>query len=170
MILPAIDYPRYMATVAVASLNAGSLPVIEDYWIQTKVTQFLGYDLDMWSILGINPGASTFLQLEAQLNVLEDLYQIIDQEQVNSFLTKNQGIIRVLFDAQQQIRKYFINEPLRLKVEKDPEYEKEELVIYIETERQVDDVYARLEQLDQNWWLAELGNTNGLLSIAPSFL
>ncbi|MHC1635249.1 MAG: hypothetical protein ACXQTS_01320 [Candidatus Methanospirareceae archaeon] len=60
------------------------------------------------------------------------------------------GVLERLYE---HIRDYFKESQVALEVITDPETEDQELVIFICTNLPPDEVYKKLEQLDEEWWL-----------------
>ncbi|MHC1635778.1 MAG: hypothetical protein ACXQTS_04025 [Candidatus Methanospirareceae archaeon] len=90
---------------------------------------------------------------EMELGILERLYTFRRKSEVVNFLVNNPLLISFLQEAYEHIRDYFKESQVALEVITDPETGDQELVIFICTNLPPDEVYKKLEQLDEEWWL-----------------
>lgn len=102
------------------------------------------------------------LILSIVLDKIYKKYMIDNKEEVSDFLYKHQELFFIILEAEKQIRKYFLNDRLGLKIITDPEIANwENLMITIHTKLDVDQAFDQLKQLDNDWWLdvfAQVGN------------
>jgi hypothetical protein len=94
---------------------------------------------------------------------LSKVYELKEPLNIVRFIIKYPGILPLLFEAPLEIRKYFLDEKLVLKVISDIESSSwQKLVISIFTKESVDEAFNRLNLLDENWWLdATMSNPVG---------
>jgi len=100
----------------------------------------------------------TVAEREAGLLQLEDLYIFRRADEVRRFLTAYLELIEFLLEAYAHLQRHFGPDPqVVLEVVSDPEIEgSEELFTYIRTSLPVDEALARLDSLDEEWFLDQL--------------
>lgn len=99
------------------------------------------------------------------------LYSVSNSSKLLRFLEKNRHLIPIVFKAYKEIRKRFPSEKLILESVSDPEAENEEEVfVYILTSLSVGEAIARLNNLDEEWFLSELPRTKGLFNFNLRFV
>lgn len=113
--------------------------------------------------------ASSFLD---HLHQLEDIYSLHNTAAVRHFLYAYPQLVEVLLDAHVYLQKYFGTEPkVTLKVVSDPEVEgMDELFAYILTSLPVDEALARLNRLDEEWFLDQLDRVDGRFNFNLEFV
>jgi len=91
---------------------------------------------------------------------------------VRHFLCAYPQLVEVLLDAHVYLQKYFGTEPkVTLKVVGDPEVEgMDELFAYILTSLPVDEALARLNRLDEEWFLDQLDRVDGRFNFNLEFV
>jgi hypothetical protein len=101
---------------------------------------------------------------------INKIYCIIDSPEVSDFLDKHQELFSIILEAETQIRKYFLNDRLSLKIVTDPEIANwKNLMITIHTKLNADQALDRLKQLDNDWWLDVFSQVGGKLNIYIDF-
>jgi hypothetical protein len=116
-------------------------------WIETRSATSRAHDVD--------------------LDALERLYVIADRNAVRGFLMQRPFLVPLLFEAYNEIARFFSGSSLRLAIVTDPEDELDRhLTLYIVTSLEPDDAVTRLRALDTAWWLDALGRARSALSIS----
>lgn len=101
------------------------------------------------------------------LDALERLYVIADRNAVRGFLIQRPFLVPLLFEAHQEIARFFTGASLRLAIVTDPEDEHDRhLTLFIVTSLDAEDAVARLQALDAAWWLDALIRARSALSIS----
>ena len=102
---------------------------------------------------------------------LEKVYSFRNAEAVRRFLQTHPHLIEVILEAYPYLVKYFGPNPqVMLEVVGDPEAEGlEELFAYILTSLPVDEALARLDKLDQEWFLDQLDRIGGQFNFNLEF-
>ena len=111
--------------------------------------------------------------IESQhLYQLEEVYSLRDAAAVRRFLHHCPQLVEVLLDAHVYLQKYFGPDPqVTLRVVSDPEAESiDELFAYILTPLQVDEALARLDRLDEEWFLDQLDRVDGQFNFKLEFV
>lgn len=106
------------------------------------------------------------------LGQIEDLYSLRNAAAVRRFLHAYPRLIEVLLEAHGYLQKYFGPDPqVTLEVVSDPEVEDmDELFAYILTSLPVDEALARLNRLDEEWFLDQLDRVNGRFNFNLEFV
>jgi hypothetical protein len=110
--------------------------------------------------------------IESQrLHQLEEMYSLRHAAAVRRFLRAYPQLSEILLEARVYLQKYFGPDPqVTLKVVSDPEVEGvEELFAYILTSLPVDDALARLDKLDEEWFLDQLDRVGGRFNFNLEF-
>ncbi len=110
--------------------------------------------------------------IESQrLHRLEEIYSLRDPATVWHFLRTYPQLIEVLLEAPVHLQKYFGPDPqVTLEVVSDPEVEgMDELFAYILTSLPVDEALARLDRLDEEWFLDQLDRIDGQFNFNLEF-
>lgn len=92
--------------------------------------------------------------------------------EVTAFLHEHPNLSAVLFEALAVIPRYFGDDaPLFLEVFTDPEAEPatRELFVIVQTTVEPDEALARLDRLDEEWWLDASPDGSGILVISIEF-
>jgi hypothetical protein len=115
--------------------------------------------------------SSEVISKEDTLKRLESLYLPRDSARVREFISRNAGLAGLLLEAYRQIEVYFgTNPPVALEVVSDPEAEDfEELFAYIITSLEPGEALARLEELDESWFLDQLDRAGGKFNLNLEF-
>ncbi len=117
-------------------------------------------------------GTSTALSVTDMSELVERVYALRRPEEVSSFLQSNSFLIPLLFEARIHIERHFgWYAPAFLEVVSDPEApDDRELYALIGTELPPGQALAKLERLDEQWWLDALPRAKGKLCIDLEFL
>ena len=104
----------------------------------------------------------------AVLRELERDYQISDEEEILALLERHPAVATLLKDTRSNIRTFFGEDPVTLKVSHDPDWEDEqpELFANIQTRLDPQDALARLEAFDTKWWLKRRIEANAPLVVS----
>jgi len=111
--------------------------------------------------------------IESQrLHQLEEMYSLRNAAAVRRFLHTYPQLVEVLLEARLYLQKYFGPAPqVTLEVVSDPEVEGvEELFAYILTSLPVDEALARLDRLDEEWFLDQLDRVGGRFNFNLEFV
>ena len=111
--------------------------------------------------------------IESQrLHQLEEMYSLRNAAAVRCFLHTYPQLVEVLLEARLYLQKYFGPAPqVTLEVVSDPEVEGvEELFAYILTSLPVDEALARLDRLDEEWFLDQLDRVGGRFNFNLEFV
>jgi len=111
--------------------------------------------------------------IESQrLHQLEEMYSLRNAVAVRRFLHTYPQLVEVLLEARLYLQKYFGPAPqVTLEVVSDPEVEGvEELFAYILTSLPVDEALARLDRLDEEWFLDQLDRVGGRFNFNLEFV
>lgn len=102
----------------------------------------------------------------ARLHVLEKMYSFRDAMAVQRFLQMHPHVVRVLLDAYPYLLKHFGPDPqVVLEVISDREAESwDQLFAYVCTPLPVNEALARLDRLDQEWFLDQLDRVEDLFN------
>lgn len=121
-------------------------------------------DIDIQRILDITESQ--------RLHQLEEMYSLRNAPTVRRFLRAYPQLVDVLLGAHVYLQKYFGPDPqVTLKVVSDPEVEgMEELFAYILTSLPVDEALARLDRLDEEWFLDQLDRVGGRFNFNLEFV
>jgi len=97
---------------------------------------------------------------------LSEVAQACNAAAVRHFLYAHPQLVEVLLDAHVYLQKHFGPDPqVILEVVSDPEVEDmDELFAYILTSLPVDEALARLNRLDEEWFLDQLDRVGGRLN------
>jgi hypothetical protein len=80
-------------------------------------------------------------------------YRVSDSNALERYLVQRPQLIPVLQEAHTVVHQYFPDSVLELAISNDVEDEGEEAFIYIHTHLPVQDAMARLDKLDEAWFL-----------------
>jgi len=84
---------------------------------------------------------------------LKNIYNLRNPEQIQEYLMSNYFIIPTLKECPNHIKDYFPHEELFLEILYDLSDNENSLMIYIATDRNVEEATERLESFDKEWWL-----------------
>ncbi|NER35560.1 MAG: hypothetical protein F6J93_16470 [Oscillatoria sp. SIO1A7] len=88
-----------------------------------------------------------------EVETLEQFYSLPERAEVIQFIDKFPFLLPVLLEAPEKIRRYFPEEPLVLKVVRDPEIaDYVQLVLSILTTLEPMEAVDRQNQLERYWW------------------
>ena len=120
-------------------------------------------DIDIQRVLDISESQ--------RLYHLEGIYSLRHAAAVRRFLHACPQLVEVLLEARVYLQKYFGPDPqVTLEVVSDPEVEGvEELFAYILTSLPVDEALARLDKLDEEWFLDQLDRVSGRFNFNLEF-
>ena len=106
-----------------------------------------------------------------RLHRLEEIYSLRDAATVRRFLHACPQLVEVLLEARVHLQKYFGPDPqVTLEVISDPEAEGvDELFAYILTSLPVDEALARLDRLDEEWFLDQFDRIDGQFNFNLEF-
>ncbi|MEG4395685.1 peptidase [Microcoleus sp. BROC3] len=95
-----------------------------------------------------------FDDLIADFNKIRSLYTVEDPLETFKLIIEQEVMINLILGAHSHIRELFPTERLGLEVKTDPEIANwRSLWITIYTKLEVDEAFAKLNILDDNWWL-----------------
>lgn len=107
---------------------------------------------------------------EREFNYLLPLFSFRNQEKVKSFLIKHPFLVRVLKDAEPEIRRFFAHVQIFLEVESDPEDTTiVQLGCIIMSDLSPQNSYVQLQEFEECWWLGNLERAKGILLINVEF-
>lgn len=112
-----------------------------------------------------------YILLEKDIKTLEKYYSFQEKDKIVNFLCNNFELVFILNEANKQIRKYFLNEVLALKLLQFPGDECwEQLAIKIRTNLSPKEAGNKLEQFENEWWLDNSHGINDQLLINLEFV
>jgi len=115
-------------------------------------------------------GASMVYPPQAAIELLERLYTFRQRAEVLGFLDRHSFLVSLLLEAYNKIRNHFPHSQVFLEVISDPEVEGvEELFAYILTSLPIDEALARLDSLDEEWFLDQLDRVGGRFNFNLEF-
>lgn len=115
-------------------------------------------------------GASTVRISQVEIELLQQLYTLREREKVLWFLEKYPFLVSLLLEAYVEVGNYFPHSRVFLKVFDDPEVEgMDKLFAYIRTPLPVDEALARLDKLDEEWFLDQLDRAAGRFNFNLEF-
>ncbi len=98
---------------------------------------------------------------------IEGLYSLRGKAAVARILDEHSFLIPLLMEAREKLDVYFPNSEVSLEVIVDPETEGAyQLLAAVSTSLPAKDAYRRLKEFDRDWWLDEMGRSQGLLCIS----
>jgi hypothetical protein len=105
--------------------------------------------------------------IDDDIDELHELYEFTDDVAVENFLWENSFLIDFLPLAATKVREYFgPDNPLALRIVKEPDArDGRRLFVLIHTALRPKEALARLDELDQDWWLDALPATRAKLTI-----
>lgn len=91
--------------------------------------------------------------LKRNLQRILSIYKVGDLSQVVVYLIKNLGLVPLLIEAHDEIRKLFESEKLQLRISIDPDNSSWKLLVLsiLVKPDDVDEAISKLDQLDNNW-------------------
>ena len=105
-------------------------------------------------------------KLEADIKEMENYYTFINHKDVITFLEANRSIVKILKDANGEIKRVFGKDiHLYLELHRDPEEDFEGLFIVMKTNLSPEDSLNLLDRLDEEWWLHVDDNISNILEI-----
>jgi len=152
--------------------------VYDEQWLRKIISNYTAnYEKSLDSISRMSQEEiwgetlSPYPTLDLGLEALEQLYILRRRSEVIKFLEDNSFLFPTLKEAYRQIRNYFGKSvQLILEVITDPEVAGEqELVIFVHINIPPDEVFKKLEQLDEEWWLDAPANARGKVCIDVEF-
>ena len=104
---------------------------------------------------------------DATFSSIESLYSLRGKAAVARIFKEHSFLVLFLREARKKLDVYFPNSEVSLEVITDPETEGDyQLLAAVSTDSPAEDAYRRLKEFDRDWWLDELGRSQGLLSIS----
>lgn len=105
---------------------------------------------------------------QAVIRELGQDYQMTDEDEVLAFLERYPAVAPLLHDVRSNIRRFFGEDPVRLKVSHDPDWEDEqpELFANIQTRLDPQEALRRLKAFDTEWWLKRRTEANAPLVVS----
>lgn len=101
---------------------------------------------------------------------LSHLYVIENVNSIEKFLEHNPGVLSLLGQAVSKIRGLFETEVLSLRIDKDPDDAGlGRLYLSINTSRDFEEATAKLDELDEKWWLETQMKTEANVTITLGF-
>ncbi len=102
---------------------------------------------------------------------LEKLIEFYSLPEIRSFLLKNSFLLDVLEEAVKKIKQIFLDEKLKLAIEKDPEINSDSGVLYlrISTKKSPKEALELLDKLNDEWWLEVKPRTKQKLIIEEEY-
>lgn len=100
---------------------------------------------------------------------IERLYTFEYEAAVRGFLDAHEYLLPLIFEATGEIQKDFPDSLLFLDLDIDPDGTYDQLVISIETTLSAEQALARLNRIQQRWWLDALDHTKGHLGISLTY-
>ena len=99
-------------------------------------------------------------------------YSVRDSGRIEDFVHQRPLIAKVLADAIDELPKYFGPQlDVELECVTDPEYEEDgQLFAYIRTSLPAEDALKRLDQLDEDWFLAKISQLDGAFNFNLQFV
>ena len=130
----------------------------------------------LWSFRQSNPTttgswvetrSATARARDIDLDAIERFFVVPDRNAVRGFLMQRPFLVPLLLEAHGEIGNCFSGSSLRLMVVTDREDEHDRhLTLYIVTSLEPEKALARLQALDEAWWLDTLDRAQGALSIS----
>lgn len=120
----------------------------------------------------LQPRMSTVADVSSIIRPLESIFTFVRPPEVKAFLSDNSYLIPLLFDAREQLSRYFgQNAPVFLEVVSDPGSAGDsQLFALVETSMSPQEAFNALDRLDQYWWLDAGVQSRGNLEIDVKFL
>ena len=105
---------------------------------------------------------------ETEVQELDLLYSFRGRAEIIRFLESYPSLVALLLEARCKIQEYFPDSNTYLEIFRSRESaDDDQLVIYIATKMDPDDVLDSLDRLDEDWWLSALDRAQGKLGINP---
>ena len=112
-------------------------------------------------------GKMTQTKPEGTASSIEGMYSMEGEEAVAQILKEHSFLIPLLRKAREKLDGYFPNSEVSLEVITDPEAKSDyQLLATVSTDLPAEDAYRKLKEFDRDWWLDELGRSQGLLCIS----
>jgi len=115
------------------------------------------FDIDIKSPLDLARNIMSQIISTDLKSILLELYDC-DSETLAYLLQKPELITFLITEAYNNIRRFFKNEKLKLVLDEDAETGEKTVFLYILTDLPVDEALAKLNQLDDEWWLDKIDN------------
>lgn len=108
---------------------------------------------------------SITLQPQRLISELEKLYIFDNPEEIKNFLSTNDYLIEILFEAPEHIYGTFGQVPVHLELHHDPEEDWDELFIVIKSTYSAEEAIRLENRLAEEWFLNRIKDTRGKLNI-----
>lgn len=107
--------------------------------------------------------------LAVRIKILK-LFTLRNSGETFSFLIKNDFLLSILIDANNEIKKHFPETELLLEVVGDPDgVDPDQLFLYISTDLPPREARPKLKAFYRDWWLDALGRAQGKLCISLEY-
>lgn len=128
-------------------------------------------DVSISTVLGQNIALRQFTAERSDLHQVGELYSFRNAVDIRCFLYTHSQLTEILIKAHTYLRKYFGSNPqVTLELISDPETTGwEQLYAYILTSLPVDDALDRLDRFDEEWFIGQLDQVDGLLNFNLEF-
>ena len=106
-----------------------------------------------------------------QILKLSNVIRFDSPQEITDFLLQNLELIGIINDSIKQIRMYFPEENLKLKVEFDPEIGSDSgiLILLVVTKKEPEEVIELLDELNKKWWFEMKLKTDQKLLIQEEY-
>lgn len=143
-----------------------------DNWIQIKLVRYMVESTRVQNCLVEYDALQQFIVESSRLRQLGEFYTFRNVTAIRRFLHIHPRLIDVLLEARAHLQEHFGPDPqVVLQVVEDPEAENwSQLFAYILTDLPVDEAQARLEKLDEEWFLNQLYQVNNLFDFNLEFV
>jgi hypothetical protein len=101
----------------------------------------------------------------AKIEYLDFLYKLENPTEIKTFISQNSYLIKIIYNAKDQIERYFGYVTSHIKLHRDPEERWNELFIIIESPYSVEKTVEMEDKLADDWFLNVMDTTQGKLNI-----
>ena len=108
---------------------------------------------------------------QTTLETLLEQFDVRNEDKVHQYLRQYPFLLSLIHEAQAQIARLFDPErKAALEVSTDPSDGSSQLYLVIPTRLKAEEAYARLERLDEEWWLEASERAQFHLNVIPEFI
>jgi hypothetical protein len=100
-----------------------------------------------------------------RIEYLDILFKLDNPKEIKAFISQNSHLIQIIYDAKDQIRRYFGYVVSHLQLHRDPEERWDELFIIIKSPYSVEKTIEMEDKLADDWFLNVMDTTQGKLNI-----